>query len=596
MQSLIREGEIEFRDCKSHYIKRRYAYQLLRLAHYSGQYQQVLDLYDKLIPKIDRRKASILDGWMLSLKAGALKRLGETVEAAYLFSIIFREYPSVRTEAFRSFYLKNDEQWEECLNMCVSNEERATLYVIRAHREYSKAVQEMTSIYELDPLNPNLPLLLVQELLRLEEDLLGLEFNDQREANQKQYGIPRPNAAKSLIELHRFIRRVIDEARIQDLDIWRVAEGYAELLSRDYYAAGITFSKIRDKIRDKALRQQLEVMELVLQIAGFQTPSPKVEEQAYQIRLYSDLYTAYPDLQDFLSDKMAHLYQQADRPGKGFLAQHPPRELSYNPDPEVLDDLISVSNKVDKSGYERILLQNRQGKDITNDLWNMKGIYFLSRFQMEAAVESFKRIPATEREQFGLFNPFYFRFSDCVHCPPPKDTLQYDRVELVQKLLELDYLGKADLEKGAYHYFQLGLGLYNMTYYGYAWRAMDLFRSGANWYPDPDHIYPSWLSPTGNYEVKDCSEPLQYFEISRRLAHDSDKELAARAAFMAARCRQKMYFNSPDFKYRPGSNVIPALPPEYREYYDLLISEYRSTEFYREIIQECLYFRAYAIR
>jgi hypothetical protein len=596
MQALIIDGKRGFRKCGSHYIRRRYAYQILRLAHYSGAYQQVLDLYEELIPKIDRQKPSLLDGWMLSLKAGALRKLGNRVEAAYLFSIIFREYPSVRTEAFRSFYVKTQQEWEECLKKCVSNEERATLFAIRAHTEYSRAVPEMEAIYTLDPRNANLSILLVQELLRLEEDLLGAEFNDHRETNRRVYGIPRPGAPRKLIDLHRFVRKVLEEGQVQDMDLWRVADGYIELLSRDYYAASITFGRIKGKIRDKGLREQVEIMELVLQIASFRSPSPEVEEKAYNIRLYNDLYDAYPDLPDFLRDKMFFLYQQNDRPGKAFRSRHEARTLVYNPDPEVLDDLISVSKKIDKSGYERLLLQNEEGKDITSDLWNIKGKYFLSRSKFEAAAEALKQIPATERERFGRYNPFYFRYSDCVHCPPPEDTLQYDNVELVQKLLELDYLGKADFENGAYHYFQLGLALYNMTYYGYAWQAMDPFRSGASWYPDADYVYPAWQSPNGNYEVKDVSQALQYFELSRRLSHEKDKELAAKASYMAARCRQKMYFNSPDFRYRPGSNTIPALPEGYREYYDLLINEYRGTEFYREIIQECLYFRAYAIR
>ena len=53
MQGLIEDGLQAFRRTKSHYIRLRYAYQLVRLAHYSKQYQQVLDLYDFLMPNTD---------------------------------------------------------------------------------------------------------------------------------------------------------------------------------------------------------------------------------------------------------------------------------------------------------------------------------------------------------------------------------------------------------------------------------------------------------------------------------------------------------------------------------------------------------------
>ena len=84
MQNLIDEGLDDFLKTKSNYIKLRYAYQLVRLAHYKKNYQQVLELYDYLIPKTDQIE-SILNYWILGHKAGALKSLGNRVEAAYFF-------------------------------------------------------------------------------------------------------------------------------------------------------------------------------------------------------------------------------------------------------------------------------------------------------------------------------------------------------------------------------------------------------------------------------------------------------------------------------------------------------------------------------
>ena len=71
-------------------------------------------------------------------------------------------------------------------------------------------------------------------------------------------------------------------------------------------------------------------------------------------------------------------------------------------------------------------------------------------------------------------------------------------------------------------------------------------------------------------------------------------ELAARAAFMAARCQQKQFFADPELRYRPGSRLIPVLPEKYRTYYDLLQTRYRNTTFYGQIVQECKWFAAYA--
>jgi hypothetical protein len=93
MQSLIDEGKRAFRQTESHYFRLRYAYQLIRLAHYMHDYQQTLDLYDDLLPKTDN-DPSILDYWILGHKAGALMGMGKNIEASYLFSIIFDQCPS----------------------------------------------------------------------------------------------------------------------------------------------------------------------------------------------------------------------------------------------------------------------------------------------------------------------------------------------------------------------------------------------------------------------------------------------------------------------------------------------------------------------
>lgn len=53
MERLIDDGLEKFRRTKSHYVRLRYAYQLIRLAHYLKEYSYVLELHDYLMPKIE---------------------------------------------------------------------------------------------------------------------------------------------------------------------------------------------------------------------------------------------------------------------------------------------------------------------------------------------------------------------------------------------------------------------------------------------------------------------------------------------------------------------------------------------------------------
>ena len=73
-------------------------------------------------------------------------------------------------------------------------------------------------------------------------------------------------------------------------------------------------------------------------------------------------------------------------------------------------------------------------------------------------------------------------------------------------------------------------------------------------------------------------------------------ELADRAAFMAAKREQNMYFTSKNCTYYKNSRKIPQPPDEYRKYFRLIKAEYKETEFYQQIIEECKFFRAYAAK
>lgn len=594
MNVLMKVGVEQFLACKSHYLKRRYAYQVMRLAHYSGQYEEVLKWYDWMIPKIDRRKPSIIDGWILSLRAGALRRVGEGVEAAYLFSLIFADYPSIRTEAFRSFYLKNEKEWDACLYRCESNRQRATLHVIRANASHSKRVEEMEAIYALEPAHLDLPVILVQELLDLEKEVLKKSNGWNKGESTKKIGAPSSKVFERIIKLQIFIKKVLKDALINDTEIWQVAAGYLHVLNGDYYNAGLFFSRIKESMGDVALREQVITLELVMKILQLGEKVEEMEQYAYQLRFQTPIFKSRQDFAPFLRDKMGEVYLREGNPGKAFLTIYGEESLRYNPSIELIEELLQISEQEEKSSYERRLLQRKTGGELSHYLWYLKGLYHLGRFQLEAAAMAFKQIPATERATYGTFDPFQFNLSECISCV--EQARKFNVLEIVEEMRSLEYEAKASPSKAAANYFKIGLGMYNMTYYGYCWMAADQYRGGENWGMAEDNIYPLWFSPNGNYEVKDCSRPLYYFELSRQFADKTDRELAAKAAFMAARCRQKQYYNSGLYRITPRNDKIPVMPAIYNDYYELLVTSYGETKFYGEMSKECLYFKAYSMR
>ncbi len=597
MQALIEEGQGRFLQTRSHFFRQRYAFQIVRLAHYARQWQQTVDLYNYLLPKYDRKRASIVYYWTLGHLAGALQQLGKYGEAAYRYSIIFRNCPSKRTQAFRSFRLRNDKDWQQALRLCQSDIERATLYILRSGTSHTFTVEDMETIYRLDPESPQLDLLLVSDVQQLEKIFLRTPVTERKYGASRRLE-QRQVAAKHLLSLQAFARRVAKEGKTPNPKLWRAMTGYLELLAGDRYAAEKSFESARDLLKknkeyDKQLLRQLDIWELLLQILNLEGSSASADQAAFRIRSY-DTFKALPSFEPFLQDFLSARYAESAHPGKAVLAAYDPAAIMYNPRIDVLDDLLKLAVSDDPVLLERAMQIDTNPNQIIAKLLEIKGAYLFSVGQPEAALSVLRQVPASEEFRLPKFSPFKEIFDEKIH-RPVTDTLLLNRRQIVEKLLDYEFKAKAAVAMGspvgAWYYYLIGLGYYNMSYFGYEWEAMDYYRSGYNWLRLPQGpVFPLANSPHGNRENTDVSLALSFFE--KALAETKSPELAARAAFMAARCQQKQWFCHPDCTYKPGSKNIPLLPEAYRGYYDRL-GRYANTEFYQRIVKECRWLAAY---
>ena len=604
MLDLQREGEKRFRKTHSHFLKLRYAYQLLRLAHYRKDYTEVLALHENLLPKIDEvltdEVRSLIYWWILGHKAGALRALDRKAEANYLYSRIFAECPSKRESAFRSFSVRNREEWEAVLRLCRSDKERSVIYALRANAADSQAIYDMETIYNLYPESKHLEVLLVKEIEELERDLLGLDWNKKKKQNKRRHKIPRAQAGDYVIELQKFARRLRLEGKVARPTLWYIAEGYLEFLAGDLYAAAKTFDEVRPTVESEDLQLQLAAFELALKIAAFETADDETERAAYEIIKSNDLYENYNSFPDYLRDRLTLLYQENKHPGKAFRTQYGIKDLRANPQEDVIDDLLKITKKTDRNPLERLYIRNKEGDLITDDLWDMKAVLAMQEFQLEAALLALKKMPRTEWDKFGRFDAFRPTIKDCQSCAHSTDSIDlFNRGTLIQEILDLEYQARAEIQKAPISYFKIGVALYNTTYFGHSWRARDYFRSGSTWSrlkKAKDNVFPvaGRAFPFGNKELIDVARAKYYFEKCRILTENP--ELAAQATFMAAKCELVEYYQSKMYKPAGCRNCIPYVPDEYTREFKLLNEQYGETKFFARVIEECAFFAAYVSR
>jgi hypothetical protein len=590
MNERIEEGKKLFSITKSPFIRLRYAFQIMRLAHYGGNYQTTVNLYNFLMPKIDSRVKSVVNYWVLSLKAGALKQLGQRVEASYLFSVVFEHCLSKREAAMRGFCIQTDAEWQQCLLLCRTDDEKATLYAMRGSHVDSKAVEEMQLIYDLNPKNPHLENLLLGEIRKLERDLLGYPFNDYKEHNRRYAGLPREYAGEYAIRLHQFILKCIKEKRTTRPELWRVADGYLELLRGDFYAAERVFDKIKGGIKNKALLEQVEILEIAAQIYSFDTLNEASEAKISAI-IENPLYKKYKDLPDFLFDKLANFYKKNGRKGCAYRCHHRLEAMRPNPQLDVINDLLLLCEKQGKNALERHFCSNEKGESLEDELWEMKGVVLLRQHQLEASLEAFKKV-SNERLEKQKFNPFGLRTSDVVNRPAKDSSKLLNRRELVEKLIDYEYQSKADMEQGYKYLFRLGVAYYNMSYYGTSWGATDFYRTSTAWHtPESAYsdTYKTYVYPYGNREQTDVSLAYEYLKNAYEIARTNDREFAAKCAFWAAKCQQKMYYTSKDYR-QTAYGQRSKLPSEYTTY-ATAFGSLSDTKYYQEVIKECSYLR-----
>ncbi len=592
IQKMMERGRRAFMKTKSHYVRLRYTYQIIRLAHYGKRYEELLKLYDKLMPKV-HANPSLIDYWIMGHKAGALLKLGRRVEASYLYSLIFANCPSKRQTAFQSFSIKNNQEWKDLMLMCKSDDERAMIYTIRANDDTSRAVEEMSHIYNLDPLNENLELLMVKEIFKLEKDLLGIDFNDKKRRNKTYFKTPRKEVGKYHERLRDFAKKCIKERQVDNRDFWRVAEGYLTFLGGDYYESEKTFRHVKETLErpNKELTEQLEVAELALKIAQMDSNLDSEDENEIgNIIRDNPHYWKYKDFPDYMNDKLYHVFEKSGEKGKSFRIRYPFRALQMNPDLEIIEDLLEICRKENKSNLEAALVKKDNLITIENDLIKLKGITFFNNGKIEAAAEIFGKLPRNEYDE--KFNPFHENIID----DPNEiilDTTLYDRVGVIGELLDLEYKGRAHLlTDGAVSFYQLGNAYYNMSYFGNSWQVLDLYRSGANWrYSSKGNNYYTSESDLGNLENMNLDKAKLYYETALEIAKDD--ELKAKVCFMLAKCSLNEFYLDKDTNYDSYDDKVPVLPEQYFKYHKRLIEEFSETEFFEEVIEECSFLYAY---
>jgi hypothetical protein len=587
--SLAKQGEQQYRSCKSPFIKLRYGYQVVRLYHYAKDYLSCVEDYDKMVEPL--KSESMVRYWALEQKAGALYKLGREGEGAFLFSKIFIECPNRKITCLQSFRIPSDTVWEDCVKYCSSQKEKATLYFLRGLNPRNSVIDEMKNIYSVDPGSDYINVLLSRCINTIESDLFHSDPMDDYYRQQKS------KMDTSVIKyLCDFIDLCVAQKKVQKEDAWLLAYSYIRFLDNDELNARVALARLKRTVQLANIKEAIPRFEAYYNLA-----SSKLIDDEMEDILFKDVEKVnYKKLQNYAIQQFYRHYLDKRDTIKAFLCVSGLNDLKMHLDMNLTDEVIKWLNKKKRTSFDQFLADTRfshqdfaenldyyyypyydmQGASGLNGLLEIKGTIYLGQNNLKDAYNVLKPIPEEEQWQ-SRADPFSARIRDCRDCDFNISADTYSHLALVGKIIEYEQKIISDPKHAARYHYLLGNAYYNISYFGNSAEALTFSRNcdRSNFYQEYRHL--------GKIPFDlDCSRAQAHYVEGMKLAEASkDYELAAECCFMAAKCEQNAYYVT---VYDDNKHTIKNT--KFRTYFRLMREKFSNTGFYSNALRECKYF------
>jgi hypothetical protein len=448
MLALIEKGKNGYDESASEFLRIRYGFQVIRLAHYLGNYEQALALYDQLVQPVVNKaqttlgKETLAQYWALALKAGALKHLKRNGESLYYFSQAFAANPKERSMLLLNC-LANDADWQAALALAKTPQEKTNLFLLKSANSDALNFGELQKICEISPNSVQAEVVLLREINKIERQLLspyltqsladttdediedvlldkhrssasffssisdffkaiwewfvGLLGNNNK-SNLLSGSYPKTLQNKAYIkQLRDFVAQTAQAAQVRNPAIWHSAAAYLSYLYGDYGAVNPHLDQV--KTTDKAIVQQADLVRGLASIA--QNPiSADAENDFYRAlsgrKQPHDSYQNYSITARALAT-LAQTYIKQGNITKAALCFDKAQEtgaanilLDCYATPEQLDELLALAEKSSKTPFENYLFKNtRLNRDVILDI---QGTRLLRKGDYANALKKFEEI------------------------------------------------------------------------------------------------------------------------------------------------------------------------------------------------------------
>lgn len=632
---LIKNGIQLYKAAKHETIKRRYALQLIRTAFYASKYDELQKLYNNYYEPVASNTS--VDERILGYRAGALYKTKQAAESAYCYSKLFDvsyTYDDAYSNTLSFVWANASADSSAILSFCKNKHEQATVNALRALRNtvpYNKHTIE--SVYSLEPTHKLLEVILLRELNKIEMDYLEPKFQHERgffiydkwvgginqsvdSASDAEWHIKRVVAESNLRDFKSFLDNVIREKKIENMSMWLMASAYLQYAMDEHESALAKLNKAKNSKNTDKLNAQIRLLELVSTIGKQKKLTPAFEQQVYDdisflekfsranktyMRnlsnvLFTVLPTKYAEMGDTLKATLCyHKYENI--PLHDYEIEYPqpkPQHFSeqYHSisgglidkyfNEKQLDQFLAFK-KNPKSDMDKWLL--KESKYTDDILREVKAYSYFRNFEFEKA----RQILSENQALLVLPNPFVAHIRDYQDDYYADSIHQITNLELLDSLIVLRKKMYSNMQAA----FDYACALYSLSYHGRGHQAWTYYRD----YTDLTPYY---------YDVAAQYTPFekQYYFIEDGaklfdLVYQSSKDhkLKQKALWMLAKCNQKKHNGVLlDYFYweKEKSMQYVKSQTEQNKFLQVFHEQYKGTDYYKEVYDECSYLRMYA--
>lgn len=552
-KTLLASAAKPLSETKDEFIRRRYAFQILRLHFYLGDYKGAVAFFDShpdLVAKSDSIKYRSMD-----VLAGSLFRQKIFGRANFIYSQIFAQAPDMRERSINSFHPQEQADWEQTLAFAKTANEKIALWEMfgLAH----DTIAAIEKIRDLDPASKILPLLMAREVNQSES-----RFFLETDTEKKVLDL---TAEIGLFE------KVTTDPKTYRPELWRLGLAHLEALAGKTSEASVNIHKLVELKSPSALfATQVRMTEIFNRVRAYSKPEPKKADDFVKDFEWLTNKKEADRASNLLSWSLKYLavvYAEHRDPIRALMLADQPNSPQYRSTASV-NQLIQF-RKEQRSSFDRYISTHWGYSD--DDLSELKGLTLFYNGDFKAAAEV---IPETVQL---LADPLLMHINDCHDCDhvAPHE-ISYTKKSLIKKVVELEAASKGKSEAAAKAALELGHALYNVTYYGNS-RQM-------------------YQTAHGNFESYNADWPL-IRDVTRAdaayksaLALSNDSEFKAKATFMMAKTAQAAFVNARKEVY--GGDLQPSdfTPGEFAE----LQKSFSKTKYYQEVLAECGFFKTFA--